>query len=53
MTEWLPGFTEIVVPADSRPLSVTVTRALWPAPIDPEAGETESLPIRLEGIETV
>ena len=43
----------IVVSTDSRPLSVTVTWVLRPAPIDPEAGETESSPTRLDGTEMV
>ncbi len=44
------GFTVIVVSTDSGPLAVT-TCVLWPAPTDPEAGETGSLPTRLEGIQ--
>ncbi|HEX8009224.1 MAG TPA: hypothetical protein VF482_22675, partial [Trebonia sp.] len=49
VTDWPPGLTEICVPTDSRPTTVTVTWALWPAASDPEDGSAtvlDALPVR-------
>jgi hypothetical protein len=51
VTVWPPGLMVSVESTEARPFTVTETFAVWPAWSVPLAGETFTLPSRLDGSE--